>query len=327
MNTSQKWSAGLLISAIMAIAAVLPAAAQTSLTQTTLAAAMGSGNSFQTTMSLASATGVVTAVNNSPVTIAYVDTEAIGILTLQQGQTTVFNVLRGQYGTKVETHAANAVVYLQIVTPDSGGFSGAGGLEISDPPVQGGCVAANTLGTPWINMTTGQQWVCAAYNTPAGNSQTGWIPGNLSTSPNTNAPLTVYVASAYTNATTTFSNVTGLSFYAQPHRNYQATCAITWQGSASTTGPKYEFTGPSSPTAVAVGMRSAVTSTSVLQASAVAFSSGVANSGTITATTNFTDTVTLGVVNGANGGVIQLLGAANGTGTLTIQPGSYCVVQ
>jgi hypothetical protein len=74
-------------------------------------------------------------------------------------------------------------------------------------------------------------------------------------------------------------------------------------------------------------MRSAVTSTSVLQASAVAFSSGVANSGTITATTNFTDTVTLGVVNGANGGVIQLLGAANGTGTLTIQPGSYCVVQ
>lgn len=142
-----------------------------------------------------------------------------------------------------------------------------------------------------------------------------------------NAPKSAYVTSAYTNATTTFSNVTALSFAVGATTNYHATCRITWQGSAGTTGPKYQFTGPAAPTAVAVGMNSVVTATTVIAASAVAFSSAVANTGTVTAATNFTDTIDIGVVNGANAGTVQLQAAANGVGTLTIQPGSYCSIQ
>lgn len=140
------------------------------------------------------------------------------------------------------------------------------------------------------------------------------------------ASTVVYSTGSYTNATTTFSNVTGLSFPVSASDNYHITCRITWQGSANTAGPKYQFTGPAAPTAVAAGMNSVVTATTVIAASAVAFSSAMANTGTVTATTNFTDTVDAGVINGANAGTVQLQAAANGAGTLTIQNGSYCVV-
>lgn len=137
----------------------------------------------------------------------------------------------------------------------------------------------------------------------------------------------VYVTTTYTNATTTFSNVTGLSFPVAASTNYHAVCRITWQGSATTTGPKYQWTGPASPTAVAASINSIVTASTFTTASAVAFSSAMANAGTITATTNFTDIVDLGLINGTTAGTLQLQAAANGVGTLTIQPGSWCSVQ
>ncbi len=140
------------------------------------------------------------------------------------------------------------------------------------------------------------------------------------------ASTAVYSTGSYTNATTTFSNVTGLSIPVGASDNYEITCRIVWQASANTAGPKYQFTGPSAPTAVAAGMNSVVTATTVIAASATAFSSVMANTGTVTTTTNFADTVSVGVINGTNAGTVQLQAAANGAGTLTIQNGSYCTV-
>jgi hypothetical protein len=142
-----------------------------------------------------------------------------------------------------------------------------------------------------------------------------------------NPSFTMYVNPVYTNATTTFSNVTGLSFPVGASSSYHITCRITWQGSAGTTGPKYQFTGPAAPTAVVSGMNSIVTATTVITASVAAFSTPMANTGTITTATNFTDTVDLGVINGTTAGTVVLQAAANGAGTLTIQPGSYCTMQ
>lgn len=130
---------------------------------------------------------------------------------------------------------------------------------------------------------------------------------------------------AYTNATTTFSDVTGLLMAIKASKNYTMDCHILWQGSAGTTGPKYQFTGPASPTAVAANAFSAVTATTVTQASAVAFASSMPNAGTVTTATNFMDEVRVSVLNGVNDGTVQLQAAANGAGTLTIQPGSFCV--
>ena len=142
----------------------------------------------------------------------------------------------------------------------------------------------------------------------------------------------VLAGSAYTNATTTFSNVAGgsgptLAFPVNASVSYTATCYIMWQGSATTTGPKFQWTGPASPTAVAASMHSPVTTTTYIDATATAFSSSMADTGTITTATNFMAVVTIGLNNGTTAGTVTLQAAANGTGTLTIQPGSYCIAQ
>lgn len=152
------------------------------------------------------------------------------------------------------------------------------------------------------------------------------VPGHAQVV-NGTTPQHFFSTASYTNATTTFSNVTGLAFSVSASTNYHAVCRITWQGSAGTTGPKYQFTGPAAATAVTVGLNSIVTATTVIAASAVAFSSAVANTGTVTTATNFTDTVDIGLVNGVNAGTVQLQAAANGAGTLTVANGSYCAVQ
>lgn len=155
------------------------AAAQTALTQTSLAAAQTAGTagsasgitgSFQTTVSVSSATGIQTAVNGQPITILYIDQEAEAVMSLVTGQTTVYNVLRGQFGTKASPHASGAMVLLQVISPQFGGFSGSGGLQLSDPPVNGNCTAANTAVTPWVNMTTSAQWLCSTVTST-------WVPG------------------------------------------------------------------------------------------------------------------------------------------------------
>jgi hypothetical protein len=152
---------------------------QTSLTQTTLAASMGSGpagaasgdtSNYSTTVNLTSATGVTASFNGQPVTFAYVDQELLGILTLISGQTTIFNVLRAQGGTKASPHQSGQMVLLGVVTPQFGGQAGSGGFQPADPPNNGLCTAANTLATPWVNYVSGEQWLCSTITKT-------WVPG------------------------------------------------------------------------------------------------------------------------------------------------------
>lgn len=144
-----------------------------------------------------------------------------------------------------------------------------------------------------------------------------------------NAPKTALVTSTYTNATTTFSDVTGLSWAISASTNYTLNCQIMWQGSVNTAGPKFQLTGPASPTNTMITLSSAVTATTSIYAGngGAAFSTPVANTGTVTATTNFPAAVVAGILNGANAGTLKLQAAANGVGTLSIQAGSLCVLQ
>ncbi len=142
----------------------------------------------------------------------------------------------------------------------------------------------------------------------------------------TNFPTTVYSTASYTNATTTLSNITGLSFPVSASRNYHATCRVTWQASG-TTGPKYQFTGPAAPTAVMVGGTLAKTVTTASQLSAVAYATVITDAVAVTTLTNFTDIIDIGLINGVNAGTVQLQAAEQGAGTLTVQNGSFCFVQ
>lgn len=155
--------------------------AQTALTQTTLAAAITVGTAggasgitgtYSTTLSLTSATGIQVAVNGQPITFVYIDQELFGVLSLVTGQTTIYNVLRGQLGTRAAAHSLGAMALIQVVSPQFGGYAGSGGFQQTDPPGGNGasCTAASTLAYPWVNVLTGAQWLCSA--------QTGaWTPG------------------------------------------------------------------------------------------------------------------------------------------------------
>lgn len=174
---------------------------------------------------------------------------------------------------------------------------------------------ASAVGMLWPDSTA------HAYYWNSNNGTTQHLP-----------QVAITTGTAYTNATTTFSSVAGstgqtLAFTVAASTNYTVTCQVMWQGSAGTTGPKFQWTGPASPTNVAASMHSPVTTSTYLDATATAFSSSMADSGTITTAVNLMSIVTLGLVNGANAGTITLQAAANGAGTLTIQDGSFCVMQ
>jgi hypothetical protein len=153
---------------------------QTSLTQTTLAADQGAGPAtlfggaqanLSTIVSLTSATGVQQAFNSSTVvTWIYVDGELEGILNTVPGSTTIFNVERAQNGTRAAYHRSGAMVLLGVMTPQFGGAAGSGGFQSVDPPIGGGCTNANIGLVPWVNVITGDQWLCSTVSNT-------WVPG------------------------------------------------------------------------------------------------------------------------------------------------------
>lgn len=145
----------------------------------------------------------------------------------------------------------------------------------------------------------------------------------------------VLTGSAYTNATTGFTNVastTNLNFALDASTAYGGTCYLVYSASVATAGPKIQFTGPASPTAVLYTTQFNLVSsgsapTYAESPAAVAFSTSQTAGTAVTATTNQAVRIQFGVVNGVNAGTLQLQAAANGVGTLTIQPGSYCTMQ
>jgi hypothetical protein len=102
------------------------------------------------------------------------------------------------------------------------------------------------------------------------------------------------------------------------------TCQIYYQGSVSTAGLDITITGPASPTSVFYSYDEHATGSSVTTSVANAFASKLLGNAAVTATTNLHAIVTLGLVNGANAGTVQVQGSATGTGTVTVQPGSFC---
>jgi hypothetical protein len=304
---------------IFAAVAALPAFAQVTSFQTSLTSAITSQTQrVFTVASVGTNTLGIFAPNlaNAGAGLApsiqlYVDSELMDVTAVVG---TTLTVRRGAAGTRAQTHNSGTLV---IAGQPNVVF-------FSSYPYFGSCTTSQILSLPIVILVPdGLNVIENCVNVSAGVGT--WAvtndPGSL------NAPDTYFVTAAYTNATTTFSTVTNMTFPVLAKVSTSIQCQIIWQGTAATTGPKYQFTGPASPTAVASNAISAVTSSTFTQTSATAFSTSMPNAGAITTATNFRDTVTLGLVNGANAGNVVLQAAANGAGTLTIQPGSFCVAQ
>jgi hypothetical protein len=142
------------------------ASAQTSLTQTTLSAAI---NSSATSFKVASATGI-TATN----TVLYVDKEAMFVNAVNS---TTVSVTRGYNGTVGRGHTSGVMV-----------LSGPPNAFVTTEP-SGACTNAQGVFqfSPVVNIRTGNQWLCS---TVTGRVVPGW--GNSSSEPS----VTTAVASA-----------------------------------------------------------------------------------------------------------------------------------
>lgn len=137
---------------LMAIALALlaqPAIAQTELTQTTLSAAV-TDTSGQT-VRVASATGI--AVNSTGL---WVDHEYMPVVAISG---TTITVQRGGFGTRANTHASGAKVWVSVA-----------GSAISYDP-NGSCTAGQGLDRyePLINTVNGNMWRCGG---------SGWYGAN-----------------------------------------------------------------------------------------------------------------------------------------------------
>lgn len=151
MNRLTKWLAAL----VLLLVPVGVAQAQAAITYTTLSSAVTGGGgysgfgtkTFQTSVTLASLTNVNAAVNGSVQTIIEVDDEAMGVLSVNS-TTNVVQVLRGYNGSIANPHNSGAPVmvgptnYFYAVNPS------------------GACNLTGTVVTPYINLITGQQWLC-----------------------------------------------------------------------------------------------------------------------------------------------------------------------
>jgi hypothetical protein len=223
-------------------------------------------------------------------------------------------------GTNAQVFAARDSAGANLVTGSGAGYyafgQGTDQASIPNTIIEEGptSITAYRLRKPGTNPTNNNSAAVCSNATP---SSCAWAKIQQ------NAFVT---GSAYTNASTTFSTVTGLTFPVEASTNYSGTCYLLYRGSATTAGPKFQFTGPASPTAVAISATTQITATTVAYANATTFSSSMA-SGTITASADFQAEIQFSVLNGANAGTLALQSAATGTGTLTIQLGSYCVIQ
>lgn len=164
-----------------------------------------------------------------------------------------------------------------------------------------------------------------------GNSISHNLQCSMNSAAFQNFPLSFGLHSSYTNATTTFSTISdgtrSMSWAIAANTDYTMDCTFVGQGSATTAGPKFQLTGPASPTLVTLMVDGGTGTTAYANGSAIGFSSTNTTLGTLgVATTNFIWHVNASVINGANSGTLTLQAAANGAGTLTISGGS-CQVQ
>ena len=171
---------------------------QTTLIQTTLNGAVtgpsgysGTTPTLQTFICLASTTGIAAPVlPGTPVSVIFVDREAMGVF---QVNTTTNCVLvnRGYLSTQASPHVTGQMVLVanQYNTNQQyGGNPLPSGFYNADPP-QGGTCNSGVPTIPWVNVSTGAQWLCSTITNT-------WVPGWNNPEAQVAPGLTASVASA-----------------------------------------------------------------------------------------------------------------------------------
>lgn len=134
-----------------------------------------------------------------------------------------------------------------------------------------------------------------------------------------------YLSSIVSQTTTSYADVTGMSFSVAANTNYEVSCSIIYQTAATTTGIGIALNGPSSPTLVAGQFISNSSSTALNGRSFNAYNGTGKTTGVQTANANTYGLFNASFRNGATAGTLSLRYASEVAGSAaSIRPGSYC---
>jgi hypothetical protein len=182
----------LLMLALVLVVFTVPMFGQANtLVQTYTSAAVADANT--TLVKVYSATGI----SSDPPTLIYIDREAMRVVSVSGTNVTV---RRGTDGTAAVGHISGAGILLG--RPDW--------FMTYDPPPGGACTTASTYVTPWLNVRTGDQWLCSSVEKRwvAGFGNTKWPFGVTSTHASGTAAMVVSGPFFHVSGTSTITSIT-----------------------------------------------------------------------------------------------------------------------
>lgn len=133
---------------------------------------------------------------------------------------------------------------------------------------------------------------------------------------------TVIATSQTNNATTSFANVTGISFPIMASTVYLVQFDIIWQSSVNTTGISFGINGPASPTYVLFKTEIPTSLTAVTQGMVRAYDTGTATASIDTANVNSFAICYGFVSNGTTAGNLVLRVKAENANQVSVMPGT-----
>lgn len=134
-----------------------------------------------------------------------------------------------------------------------------------------------------------------------------------------------YLSADRTSTSTTYANVTDLSFSVDASTNYELVCNMIYRSAATGTGIGFALNGPATPTLVAGQFISNSTATAFNGRSFVAYNGTGKTTGVQTANTDTFGMFRAYFRNGVNAGTLQLRFASETGGTqVTAKANSYC---
>ena len=173
---------------------------------------------------------------------------------------------------------------------------------------------------------TKQATLVSATNIKTVNSNTLLGSGDLSVS---GIGTVVRTTGDYTNATTTPSNITGLSWSIGASTNQSFRCMLTTLNSNAGSALRFNINGPASPTRVDVKFRvQTISATAEVLTNATAFSAA-AQSTSVTASVLTSASLNIiegNIQNGTNAGTVQIMGTGSAAQSSTVYTGAFCEV-
>lgn len=152
--------------------------------------------------------------------------------------------------------------------------------------------------------------------------------GTTAIASGTSPPTVVILGADQTNSTTSFADVTGLSFSVAAATKYLIYTLAIFQTDTVTTGIKFSLNGPAAASLILFNHSIPTATTSALNRSGRAFDTTAASTGIDIINTSTLITLDAIFVNGANAGTLSLRFASEvDTSVVTVKAGSVLVYQ